>query len=164
MQHIYIDTYYIQARLIGHGDDESHAKEQFRKAIERSHKSGEIFIKFPFIVIGELMNNLNHEELDPTKREQALNEFLDILKDEKVDLVPPKIDSLKMATDIKKEDRYLGVTDILIAAQALCDTNSSLLLTNDSKILESLVISRINKEMTEKEERVRKLKILPYLR
>lgn len=68
-----------------------------------------------------------------------------------------------MATDIKNEDGYLGVTDILIAAQALCDTDSSVLLTNDSKILESLVISSINKEMTERGERVRKLKISPYL-
>ena len=54
-QHIYVDTYYIQSYLMGHGDAEEYAKEQVRLARDRARKNGDIFIKFPFLVIAELM-------------------------------------------------------------------------------------------------------------
>ncbi len=48
-QHIYMDSYYIQAYLIKRRSEEAHAKKQVKRAIELAHNNGEIFVIFPFM-------------------------------------------------------------------------------------------------------------------
>lgn len=158
-QHIYIDTYYIQAYLVKRHSEEAHAKKQVKRAIETAHNNGEIFVIFPFYVIAELINNLNRKIADPASKERAFNDFLKLLGDSKIDLKPLNEHALRMASDLKEKDGNLDVTDILIASQALDDKYSTILLTNDGPIIESDFIAQINYDRFQSKERNRILKI-----
>lgn len=61
-----------------------------------------------------------------------------------------------LAAKIKRNDNHREDTDILNAAQAVCDIYSTHLLTIDREIIESQEIDRVSKEFT---ERIYKLKI-----
>ena len=156
LQHIYIDTSYIQSFLRPKDEEERWQKKQVRKAIERAKRNGKIFIILPFIVAGELLNNLNQGDLKRDVKQEIVGEFFEILEDEKVDLKPAKADALKLAASIKDQDRLLGDTDLLIASQALCDIHSIHLLIHDRKIIESEKIAEVEREMP---ERLNELKI-----
>jgi predicted nucleic acid-binding protein len=154
-QHIYIDTYYIQSYLLGHGDAEDYAKDQVRLARDRARKNGDIFIKIPFLVAVELMNNVCRNGFNDTDKERFTSGFIDFMKDENVDFIPNKNESLKLAVELKDRDNNLDVTDLLIVSQALIDKYSTILLTNDGRLIDSPEIDRMKK----REDRLRKLKI-----
>ncbi len=156
LQHIYIDTSYIQSFLRPKDEEERWQKKQVRKAIERAKRNGKIFIILPFIVAGELLNNLNQGDLKRDVKQEIVGEFFEILEDEKVDLKPAKADALKLAASIKDQDRLLGDTDLLITSQALCDIHSVHLLIHDRKIIESEKISDMARRMP---DRLNELKI-----
>lgn len=160
-QHIYIDTFYLQSFLNGNNDLERHAKKEFRKAKQLTEKSGEIFLKIPFIAVAEMINNLNIKVNEKRQKERIVSNLIDLLdQNEKIDLVPAKCESFKKAVEIKNQDNRLDDTDILIIAQALCDPYSSHLLINDSNILESRVIDEVNTNMHRDGNRNRKLRII----
>lgn len=146
-QHIYIDTSYIQSFLRPKDEEERWQKGQVRKAIERAKRNGKIFIILPFIVAGELLNNLNQEDIHREEKQEIVGSLFEILDDEKIDLKPAKADALKLAASIKDQDRLLGDTDLLITSQALCDIYSIHLLIHDKKIIESEKIADIKKRM-----------------
>jgi hypothetical protein len=154
-QHIYIDTSYIQSYLMPIGDEERYRKEQVRRAVEKTKKNKEIFIKFPLIVAGELINNLSKERMDLEDKQEVIGKFFKVLNN-KIDLIPARTNSLKLAADIKNKDHLLGDTDLLIVAQAICDINSTHLLIKDKDIIESREIDEAERNI---EERQRKLKI-----
>ncbi|UEC39284.1 MAG: putative PIN_12 domain-containing protein [Methanothrix sp.] len=156
LQHIYIDTSYIQSFLRPKDDEERWQKKQVRTAIERAKRNGKIFIILPFIVAGELLNNLNQGDIERDIKQEIVGELFKILEDEKIDLKPAKADALKLAASIKDQDRLLGDTDLLIASQALCDIHSIHLLIHDRKIIESEKIAEVEREMP---ERLNELKI-----
>jgi len=83
LQHIYIDTSYIQSFLRPKDEEERWQKKQVRKAIERAKRNGKIFIILPFIVAGELLNNLNQGDLKRDVKQEIVGEFFEILEDEK---------------------------------------------------------------------------------
>ncbi|MEI6105339.1 MAG: hypothetical protein WCP70_15505 [Methanothrix sp.] len=142
-------------------DEERYRKEQVRRAIEKTHKNREIFIKFPFIVAGELMNNLCSKYIHAADKKEVIGDFFEVLDDDKIDLIPAKADALKLAAEIKGRDNLLGDTDLLIIAQALCDIYSTNLLTSDKKIIESQEIDSISRDMA---KRLQKLKISEGIR
>ena len=119
-------------------------------------RNGKIFIILPFIVAGELLNNLNQGDIERDIKQEIVGELFKILEDEKIDLKPAKADALKLAASIKDQDRLLGDTDLLIASQALCDIHSIHLLIHDRKIIESEKIAEVEREMP---ERLNELKI-----
>jgi hypothetical protein len=84
-----------------------------------------------------------------------LKNLFELLKNSKIDIEPPKGDSLNVAASIKTQENDLNITDILIVAHALSDNYSSILLINDSDILASKVISK----MKNREGRSRPLQI-----
>ncbi len=160
-QHIYIDTFYLQAFLNGQSDLERYAKEEFRNAKQLTERNREIFLKIPFIVVAEMINNLNIKVNEKRQKERIVSNLIDLLdQNEKIDLVPAKCESFKKAVEIKNQDNRLDDTDILITAQALCDPYSSHLLINDSNILEYRVIDEVNKNMHRDGDRNRKLRII----
>lgn len=67
--------------------------------------------------------------------------------------------ALRLASDLKENDKDLDVTDILIASQALDDKYSTHLLTNDGPVLESDFIAKVNNERFKSNDRNRILKI-----
>lgn len=146
-QHIYIDTSYIQSFLRPKDEEERWKKGQVRKAIERAKRNGKIFIILPFIVAGELLNNLNQEDIRRDIKQEIVGSLFEILDDEKIDLKPAKADALKLAASIKDQDHLLGDTDLLITSQALCDIHSIHLLIHDKKIIESEKIADIKRTM-----------------
>jgi len=150
LQHIYIDTSYIQSFLRPKNDEERWRKEQVRRAIAHANRNSKIFIIFPLIVAGELVNNLNREHIDKSIKQEIIGGFLEILENEKIDLKPSKVDALKLAAEIKARDHLLGDTDLLIASQALCDIYSVHLLIHDKKIIESEQIADIARDMSER--------------
>ena len=158
-QHIYIDTFFLQSYLMGRNEIEKVAKDQVKKAKREARINGTIFIKFPFLVIAELINNLNRNVRNKDKRKEILADLFSLIEDEKIDIVPPKGDSLKIAAQIRSKESDLDITDILIVAQALCDEYSTILLIDDLKVLESKEIARIKK----REGRFRPLQIKPTI-
>jgi hypothetical protein len=160
-QHIYIDTSYIQSFLRPKDDEERWQKEQVRKAIEHAKRNRKIFIIFPLIVAGELVNNLNQERIDKNVKQDLIGKFFEILENKQIDLRPAKSDALKLAAKIKDQDRFLGDTDLLIASQALCDIHSVHLLIHDKKIIESEKIADVERDIP---DRLNGLKISDSIR
>jgi len=104
-QNIHIDTFFLQAYLTGRNnvEIENEAKKEVQKAIRRSKGNGDIFIKFSFLVIAELINNLNNKVKDKEKRKETLKNLFNLLKNNKIDIEPPKGDSLEVAASIKDQ-------------------------------------------------------------
>ena len=142
-QNIHIDTYYLEAFLMSRNEGEKEAKKEVQTALRRARTNGDIFIKFSFLVIAELINNLNNKVKDGKNRKEMLKGLFDLLKNSKIDVEPPKGDSLNIAASIKNSENDLNITDVLIVAHALCDHQSSILLMNDSDVLASKVINKM---------------------
>lgn len=152
-QHIYIDTYYIQSYLIGRGHEEEHAKKQVRKAIQHAQRNGDILIKLPFLVVAELMNNVCRNGMDAARKENFIKSFLELMNDKNIDFIPHQKKALELATRLSNCDISLDVTDALIVSQALGDKYSTVLLTNDGRLIDSPEINKIR----EGGDRLRKL-------
>jgi hypothetical protein len=135
------------------------ARDQVRKVVDRSRKNKEIFIIFPFVVAGELINNLKRQTKNTTHKQEAMSRFFKLLENKKVDLKPAKADSLKLAAEIKSRDRLLGDTDLLIISQALCDSDAVHVLMHDDKIINSQEIFNEDEALIETKKRFQKLKI-----
>jgi len=160
-QHIYIDTSYIQSFLRPKDDEERWRKEQVKKAIKHANKNRKIFIVFPLIVVGELINNLSLENSHISHKQDVIGEFFSLMENKKIDIKPARVDALKLAAEIKNRDSLLGETDLLIASQALCDIYSVNLLIHDRKIIESEEIANAEREIR---DRLQNLKISDSIR
>lgn len=155
-EHIYIDTSYLQSYLIPKNDEEEWQGEQVKNAILRAKHNRKKFIIIPMIVAGELVNNLNDNDIYKNGKQDAMSRFFEVLENEKIDLKPAKADSLRLAAQIKDSDRLLGDTDLLIASQALCDIYSVHLLIHDKKIIESEEISDVEREMEKRKQKLKR--------
>lgn len=159
-QNIYIDTCFFQGYLWGREDEKENAKEIFSKIEFR--KNPEINVKIPFIVVGELINNLIRENFEQEVREGIMYKFFELREDLKADTIPPTKCCYAKAKLLTAQDFYFAEyapTDAFIVSCALCDPDSSRLLTTDSRLLESELLKKIEKDMRTDNERNRQLKI-----
>jgi|SRR5271157_2445962 len=101
------------------------------------------------------MNNICRNGLDEAEKEKVIAKFLELMKDESVDLIPHQAKSLEIASKLKEKDTNLDTTDLLIVSQALIDKYSTILLTNDGRLIDSPEIDKLKKS----DDRLRKLKI-----
>ena len=69
LQHIYIDTCYFHAYLMGDRDEKETSNQIFQK-IFKCIKNPNIKVIIPFIVVGEVINNINRKF--PIKIKQTL--------------------------------------------------------------------------------------------
>ena len=76
-QNIHIDTFYLQSYLMGREESEREATKQVKEAIRRAKNNGDISIKFSFLVIAELINNVKLQERNIEKRKEI---FQDLFK------------------------------------------------------------------------------------
>lgn len=155
-QHIYIDTVYLIHYLTGNGEVVSRARKQVKKAIKMTERNRDIHVKFPFIVAGEFINSICYDTSSSSEKTKILEKFFRIFNSSNIDFIPAQVESFKLASEIKSIDERLDDTDLLIAAQALCDIHSTRLLTNDPKLIESSVIKSMAITM---DKRIRKLEI-----
>ena len=156
-QHIYIDTVYLIHYLMGNGDEVSRARKQVIKAKQMVEKNSDIHVKIPFVATGEFINQICYNRMGLSEKSAILSKFFDLFKNMNIDFIPARVDSFRLAAQIKDRDRRLDDTDILIVAQALCDLNSTFLLTNDPDLIGSRTIGQVEKEI---EGRRHVLKIL----
>jgi hypothetical protein len=143
-------------------DEEKTRSENFQDII--FNKNREIFIKIPFIVFGELFNNINnyHASFDENCISSINNEIFSLFDRNNVDLVPPEKKSYSLANEIIQKDSRFDSTDALIVSQSLIDKNSVFMATMDYTITESFgggIIARINDRLYNNKERFKKLKI-----
>ncbi|MCX6685617.1 MAG: hypothetical protein NTV10_03035 [Methanoregula sp.] len=149
-RHVHIDTQYLYAYVVSRGhDEESERKKQIQELIHNKNPNVKAIISFT--AVGETFNEINEKITHPRERRRAINEFIDLLSEKRVDLKPANESTFKIAHKIKKEDPRLDDTDILIVSQAICDKLAYLVLFQDSKIIESEVIkdycvNRTNKD------------------
>lgn len=159
-QNIYIDTHFFQSYLWKKGDEKENAKDILFQI--KSNRNPDIKVKIPFIVVGELINNLKREIPGQDRKAEIMREFFELLDDLKADIIPPNKCSYDKAKSLTARDVYLAErapTDTFIASCALCDPDSAFLLTVDKLLLESYHLKKLEKDMRAKEERKRHLQI-----
>ncbi|MEA1994024.1 MAG: hypothetical protein U9N35_06505 [Euryarchaeota archaeon] len=161
LQNIYIDTFYIEAYLIGNkigqSDTQKEAKDLFQK-ISKTITNPNIKVVIPFIVLGELINNINREISGDVNKNKIFFKFWKLINRLiKADFSPPRGNFIPIAKRVMEKDDKIEPADLHIVAQALEDPNSSFLLTTDSKIIESYGIKSLEKEMRDSNERKQKL-------
>ncbi|NQE53081.1 hypothetical protein C5S29_05770 [ANME-1 cluster archaeon GoMg3.2] len=162
IQNIYIDTCFFQGYLWGKKDEEENASDMFSKIETSVRQNPNINIKIPFIVVGELINNLIRENVEQGNREEIMYKFFELQKNLKADTIPPNKCCYAKAKSLIVQDDYFAehaLTDTFIVSCALCDPDSSHLLTTDSRLLESVLLKKIEKNMRADNERNRQLKI-----
>ncbi len=165
IQNLYIDTCFFQGYLWGKRDEKENAKDIFNR-IESIRRNPDFNIKIPFIVVGELINNLIRKNVEQRVREEIMYEFFKLREDLKADTIPPNKCSYDKAKLLTDQDAYFAEhapTDAFIVSCALCDPDSSHLLTTDSRLLESELLKKIEKEMRTDNKRNRQLKITEEL-
>ena len=166
IQNIYIDTYYFQGYLWGKKDEKESTTDIFSEIESNVRKNPEINVKIPFIVIGELINNLVlRENFEQRERNEIMYNFFELRKDLDADFIPPNKCSFDKAKLLIDQDDYLEKhsSDVLIASCALCDSDSSHLLIHDKLLLHSLELKKIEKDMRGEGKRNRQLKITEEL-
>ena len=162
IQNIYIDTCFFQGYLWGKKDEEENASDMFSKIETSVRQNPNINVKIPFIVVGELINNLIRENFEQRQEQEIMYKFFRLLTDLNADRFPPNKCCYAKAKLLFSKDMYLierAPTDTFIALCALCDPNSAFLLTDDDLLLKSYSLKEIEKNMRTDNERNRKLKI-----
>jgi predicted nucleic acid-binding protein len=87
IQNIYIDTHFFQSYLWKKGDEKENAKDILFQI--KSNRNPDIKVKIPFIVVGELINNLKREIPGQDRKAEIMREFFELLDDLKADIIPP---------------------------------------------------------------------------
>ena len=87
IQNIYIDTHFFQSYLWKKGDEKENAKDILFQI--KSNRNPDIKVKIPFIVVGELINNLKREIPDQDRKAEIMRVFFELLDDLKADIIPP---------------------------------------------------------------------------
>lgn len=162
--HVYIDTQYLHAYLFPtksnkRSDVEYIAKTQVTEVLYNNNSL--LFLKIPFIVVGEFINNIHKRSLSENDKADITRQFLNLMGEPKVDFVPPTMECFQLSKDLNDGDRNLQGTDTLIVAHALCDPLSSHLLTKDGPIITSTLIQDIIKKDIDDGIRKQHLKITP---
>lgn len=162
IQNVYIDTCFFQSYLWKERDEKESAKDVLSQIKSSVNKNSDINVKIPFIVVGELINNLIREIPSQERRADIMYAFFEELEDLKADTIPPNKCCYAKAKSLIVQDDYFAehaLTDTFIVSCALCDPDSSHLLTTDSRLLESVLLKKIEKNMQADNERNRQLKI-----
>jgi uncharacterized protein YejL (UPF0352 family) len=89
IQNVYIDTCFFQGYLWGKKDEEENASDMFSKIETSVRQNPNINVKIPFIVVGELINNLIRENVEQGNREEIMYKLFELQKNLKADTIPP---------------------------------------------------------------------------
>lgn len=149
--HIYLDSKF----LVGILEDAVRKQHDQLRIISKAKNKGIIII--PQIVLGETLSilisdNKNDEVYNKTRK--LIDKIIEIL-DPCTCLHPLKFEIVKHVQEIRlninKVDSHkiqqVGATDIFIAAQALIDIESTILLTSDTSLLKSIGIRNYQEEL-----------------
>lgn len=162
IQNIYIDTCFFQSYLWKKRDEKESAKDVLSQIKSSVNNNPNINVKIPFIVVGELINNLKREIPSQERRAEIMYAFFEELEDLEADIIPPNKCCYDKAKSLTAQDDYFAEhapSDAFIVSCALCDPDSSHLLTSDRRLLLSDLLKNVEKDMRADNERNRQLKI-----
>ena len=108
IQNIYIDTCFFQGYLWGKEDEKENAKDILSKIESNVKRNPDINVKIPFIVIGEMINNLIRENFELSNRAEIMYKFFVLLRDLKADTIPPNKCCYDMAKSLTAQDCYFA--------------------------------------------------------
>lgn len=132
-------SYYFDANFIiayfDKNDEEKHkvSKETIRRTKNIVRKNPEINVKIPSIAIAEVASWLLKRSILP---EQS-HDLARLARELEADFPSPKKEHYKEAISLLERDRYLEPHDSLIVAHALLDSNTTHLLTFDTKLIDN---------------------------
>ncbi len=89
IQNLYIDTCFFQGYLWGKPDEKENAKGIFNRIKSNVRRNPDFNVKIPFIVVGELINNLIRKNVEQRVREEIMYNFFELREDLKADTIPP---------------------------------------------------------------------------
>ena len=156
LQHVHLDTCYLQDCLWGKPDEQQSADSLLRSLGSSAGDNPLIKVKISFLVVGELVNNFIRDNVE---NGSVLSKLVDLLKELDVDLIPPREEIYSKAAELHRQDYKIEHVDSLIVGQALCDPYSSHFLTRDPALLESEAIEKLEQKMRSDGTRKRKLRI-----
>lgn len=157
-QTIYIDSCFVDAYLWGDKDANKHAKKVFRKIKKTISSNPNIKVVIPFVAVGETVNTM----IQKGKKDKN-DKMFELIEDLKADTPPPSKTVIEIAFDILKKDKWFDPSDAIIATHALCDEYSTYLLTTDTNMQTSKVLSELEEGLEINQERKHKLKITEVL-
>jgi predicted nucleic acid-binding protein len=101
------------------------------------------------------------EKYDEQDLMECMKALLDVFNELRLEYMPPKEEVDRIAVEIANRDKMLEFSDCQIAAYALADMNSVVLVTTDKDLIESEELKKLEKE-GEEGRRTRKLDITSY--
>jgi predicted nucleic acid-binding protein len=150
VQTIYIDSCFVDAYLWGDRDMKQHTKRVFY----RIRNSSPVKVIIPFVSVGEIVNTMIQKE-----KEDKVGDLLKLLKDLIADTPPPNKRVIELSSRILSDDNLFDTTDAIIAAHAISDEYSTRLLTTDTNMQNSRVLSELEAKLRDEEKRNYKLRI-----
>lgn len=154
-QHVFIDTCILEGHIlwkIKEKEGEKSFHEIFKNILSSAARNSEIKIKVPYVVVGELCNNLLKEDIEqrslwPSKSTPG-NLLFETLNRKNIEMVAPTYMTYQLAKKIVENNHGFKNQnlDSLVASQALTDPYSSHLITSDSLLLKSNLLDNYSKE------------------
>ncbi len=111
--------------------------------------------------LGETLIKLK-EKYDEQDLMECMKALLDVFNELKPEYMPPKEEVDRIAVEISSRDKMLKFSDCQIAAYALADMDSVVLVTTDKYLIESEELKKLEKELREEGKRTRKLEATDY--
>jgi hypothetical protein len=110
--------------------------------------------KAVLVSVGEIVNTMIQKE-----KEDKVGDLLKLLKDLIADTPPPNKRVIELSSRILSDDNLFDTTDAIIAAHAISDEYSTRLLTTDTNMQNSRVLSELEAKLRDEEKRNYKLRI-----
>lgn len=150
VQTIYVDSCFVDAYLWGDRDMKQHTNRVFY----RIKDSSPVKVIIPFVSVGEIVNTMIQKG-----KEDKVGDLLKFIKDMKADTPPPNKTVIEISSRILNADGLFDTTDAIIAAHAISDEYSTRLLTTDTNMQNSRVLSELEEKLRNEEKRKHKLRI-----
>lgn len=149
-KHVYLDTQYLHAYIFPkkkgynkkkHAEEDKICFDQFSYLFNCKEKN--LILKIPFVVLGEILNNISRKRLDNRQKQDIIHKYMNLINSKKIDFVPGSRNCFEITNKLLNEENRLDPTDTLIIAQAISDIDSTHVLFNDAKILNSGAIAKV---------------------
>lgn len=141
----YLDTFYLRGIV---SKDRGERALSNRLLSRISQKSFEVII--PQVVMGEffaiILRDSKREEINEQLM-KMINKLHDINLDINSCIPPPNEEVFNCIQELRNQKVSLDPTDLVIVAHALADPDSKFLFTTDKKMIESDIITVIEKKM-----------------
>lgn len=143
-------------------DEVNYGNKLLYKLKNEKEKNSEIEVVISSEALGEILSKLLENNRDDKQGfVECMSALWDIFQELGPDYAPARKEANEIAIKIAEKDDRISFSDCQIAACA-SDSDSVALVTTDKDLIESKVLTEIDKELREKEKRRGKLNITEY--